>query len=155
MPKEDWHTITQNYVLIGCDREGICYEGYLLDGNPDPPLYLRACLKNHSCHLYNDAYASYSPLCVIFAPNSGYIARYAPFIWHKSPTNCDAHLSESIFQTRSSCDDDFIEYKKWSDSTEPFLIEMMGETAFDEYAYNVDYYDPKNSISVKEIFAHI
>ena len=61
----------------------------------------RACLKKHSCHLYNDAYASYSPLCVIFAPNSGYIARYAPFIWHKSPTNCDAHLAESIFQTRS------------------------------------------------------
>ena len=39
---------------------------------------------------------------MIFAPNSGYIARYAPFIWHKSPTNCDAHLSESNFQTRSS-----------------------------------------------------
>ena len=54
----------------------------------------RACLKNHSRHLH-------APLCVIFAPNSGYIARYAPFIWRKSPTNCDAHLSESIFQTRS------------------------------------------------------
>ncbi len=56
--------------------------------------YPRACLKNHSCHLH-------SPLCVIFAPNSGYIARYAPFIWHKSPTNCEIHLAESIFQTRS------------------------------------------------------
>ncbi|NBI70912.1 hypothetical protein D3Z50_07535 [Clostridiaceae bacterium] len=56
---------------------------------------LRACLKIHSRHLH-------APLCVIFAPNSGYIARYAPFIWHKSPTNCDAHLSESNFQTRSS-----------------------------------------------------
>ena len=56
---------------------------------------LRACLKSHSRHLH-------APLCVIFAPNSGYIARYAPFIWHKSPTNCDAHLAESIFQTRSS-----------------------------------------------------
>ncbi len=54
----------------------------------------RACLKNHSCHLH-------SPLCVIFAPNSGYIARYAPFIWRKSPTNCEIHLTESIFQTRS------------------------------------------------------
>ena len=62
----------------------------------------RACLKNHSCHLYNDAIASYSPLCVIFAPNSVNIARYASFIRHKSPTNCDAHLTESIFQTRSS-----------------------------------------------------
>ncbi len=61
----------------------------------------RACLKNHFCHLHNDAIASYSPLCVIFAPNSGYIAHYAPFIWHKSLTNCDAHLTESIFQTHS------------------------------------------------------
>ncbi len=43
----------------------------------------------------------HAPLCVIFAPNSGYIAHYVPFIWHKSPTNCDAHLAESIFQTRS------------------------------------------------------
>ncbi|RAZ95223.1 hypothetical protein DK853_31085, partial [Klebsiella oxytoca] len=48
----------------------------------------------HSHHLH-------APLCVIFTPNSGYIARYAPFIWCKSPTNCDAHLTESIFQTRS------------------------------------------------------
>ena len=41
-------------------------------------------------------------LCGIFEPNSGYIAHYAPFIWPKSPTNCDAHLPESNFQTRSS-----------------------------------------------------
>ena len=42
-----------------------------------------------------------SPLCVISEPNSGYIAHYAPFLWHKSPTNCDAYLPESNFQTRS------------------------------------------------------
>ncbi|WP_081998983.1 DUF6783 domain-containing protein [Robinsoniella peoriensis] len=35
------------------------------------------------------------PLCGIFAPNSGYVARYAPFIRDKSPTNCDAQLPES------------------------------------------------------------
>ena len=56
---------------------------------------IRACLKIHSRHLH-------SPLCAIFALNSGYIARYAPLIWHKSPTNCGIHLSESNFQTRSS-----------------------------------------------------
>ena len=55
----------------------------------------RACLKNHSRHLH-------APLCVIFAPHSVDVARYDSFIWHKSPTNCDAHLAESIFQTRSS-----------------------------------------------------
>ncbi len=49
---------------------------------------------NHSRQLY-------TPLCVIFVPDSGYIARYVPFIWHRSPTNCDAYLTESIFQTRS------------------------------------------------------
>ena len=59
------------------------------------PQYARVCLKNHSCHLH-------APLCGRFAPNSGYIARYAPFIWHKSPTKCDAHLTKSIFKTRSS-----------------------------------------------------
>ncbi|WP_394927575.1 DUF6783 domain-containing protein [uncultured Robinsoniella sp.] len=48
----------------------------------------------HSRHLH-------APLCGIFAPNSGYIARYVPFIRDRSPTNCDVQLSESNFQTRS------------------------------------------------------
>ncbi len=56
--------------------------------------YPRACLKNHSRHLY-------VPFCAIFASNSVDVARYASFIWHKSPTNCAEHLTESIFQTRS------------------------------------------------------
>ncbi|MDU3244644.1 MAG: DUF6783 domain-containing protein [Clostridiales bacterium] len=38
----------------------------------------------------------------MFAPNSGYVARYAPFIRDKSPTKCDAQLPESKFKTRSS-----------------------------------------------------
>ena len=29
------------------------------------------------------------------------VARYAALIQAKSPTNCNAHLAESIFQTRS------------------------------------------------------
>ena len=53
--------------------------------------FTRTCLKNHSRHLY-------APLCVIVAPNSVNIAHYASFIRHKSPTNCDAHLTKSIFQ---------------------------------------------------------
>ena len=36
------------------------------------------------------------------SPNSGYIAHYAPLIRDKSPTNCEAHLMESNFQTHSS-----------------------------------------------------
>ncbi|WP_394918206.1 DUF6783 domain-containing protein [uncultured Robinsoniella sp.] len=43
----------------------------------------------------------HAPLCSIFAPNSGYIARYAHFIRDKSSTNCDAQLSENNFQTSS------------------------------------------------------
>ncbi len=47
-----------------------------------------ACLKNHSRHL--------NPLpSAVFAPDSGYIARYTPFIRHKSPINCGIHLSDS------------------------------------------------------------
>ena len=56
--------------------------------------YARACLKNHSCNLH-------APLCGIFHPNSVVVARYDALIRAKSPTNCDAHLADSLFQTRS------------------------------------------------------
>ena len=58
-------------------------------------LYPRACLKNHSRDLH-------SPLCGEFIPNLVNIARYDSWIWDKFSTNCEAHLTESIFQTRSS-----------------------------------------------------
>ncbi|MDU3243640.1 MAG: DUF6783 domain-containing protein [Clostridiales bacterium] len=45
-------------------------------------------MKIHSRHLP-------APLSGIFAPNSGFAARYAPFIRVKSPTKCDAQLSVS------------------------------------------------------------
>ncbi|RGF69409.1 hypothetical protein DWZ38_20885 [Ruminococcus sp. AF31-8BH] len=51
-------------------------------------------MKNHSCNLH-------APLCGIFHPNSVVVARYDALIRAKSPTNCDAHLAESLFQTRS------------------------------------------------------
>ena len=54
----------------------------------------RACLKNHSCNLH-------APICGIFCLHSVDVARYAALIQAKSPTNCNAHLTESIFQTRS------------------------------------------------------
>ncbi|WP_334303066.1 DUF6783 domain-containing protein [Otoolea muris] len=54
----------------------------------------RACLKIHSWHLH-------ASLRGIFVPNSLNAARCAAFIWHKSPTKRNAHLAESIFQTRS------------------------------------------------------
>ncbi|MFR8221570.1 MAG: DUF6783 domain-containing protein [Blautia faecis] len=43
----------------------------------------------------------HAPLCGIFHPNSVAVARYGALIRTKSPTNCDAHLAESLFQTRS------------------------------------------------------
>ena len=55
----------------------------------------RACLKNHSRNLH-------APLCGIFHPNSVAVARYGALIRAKYPTNCDAHLAESLFQTRSN-----------------------------------------------------
>ena len=54
----------------------------------------RVCLKNHSRNLH-------APLCGIFHPNSVAVARYGALIRAKYPTNCDAHLAESLFQTRS------------------------------------------------------
>ena len=54
----------------------------------------RAYLKNHSRNLH-------SPLCGIFHPNSVAVARYGALIRAKYPTNCDAHLTESLFQTHS------------------------------------------------------
>ncbi|WP_334291767.1 DUF6783 domain-containing protein [Robinsoniella peoriensis] len=38
---------------------------------------------------------------VIFAPNSGYVARCAPSIRVKSATKCDAQLPESKLKSRS------------------------------------------------------
>ncbi|RGF75032.1 hypothetical protein DWZ38_08070 [Ruminococcus sp. AF31-8BH] len=52
-------------------------------------------MKNHSRNLH-------APLCGRFCPNSVAVARYGALIRTKSPTNCDAHLTESLFQTRSS-----------------------------------------------------
>ncbi|WP_416389849.1 DUF6783 domain-containing protein [Robinsoniella peoriensis] len=57
-------------------------------------IWARVCLKIHSRHLH-------APLCGIFAPDSGYVARYVPFIRDKSPANCDAQLPESNFKTHS------------------------------------------------------
>ncbi|WP_418411178.1 DUF6783 domain-containing protein [Blautia sp.] len=37
----------------------------------------------------------------MFHPNSVAVARYGALIREKSPTNCDAHLAESLFQTCS------------------------------------------------------
>ncbi|MEE0300365.1 MAG: DUF6783 domain-containing protein [Blautia sp.] len=37
----------------------------------------------------------------MFHPNSVAVARYGALIRAKSPTNCDAHLAESLFQTCS------------------------------------------------------
>ena len=65
------------------------------DNHIKEQIQVRACLKNHSRNLH-------APLCGIFHPNSVAVARYGALIRAKYPTNCDAHLAESIFQTRSS-----------------------------------------------------
>ncbi|KAA6136279.1 hypothetical protein F2P57_21330 [[Clostridium] symbiosum] len=56
---------------------------------------MRACLKIHSCQLH-------APLRGIFGPNSVSVAHYASLIRAKSPTKCDAQLTESNFKTDSS-----------------------------------------------------
>ncbi|MED9824395.1 DUF6783 domain-containing protein [Blautia faecis] len=51
-------------------------------------------MKKYSCNLY-------APLCGILCQNSVAVARYGALIRTKSPANCDAHLAENLFQTRS------------------------------------------------------
>ncbi|WP_368366587.1 DUF6783 domain-containing protein [Ruminococcus sp. J1101004sp1_RTP21198st1_B9_RTP21198_201120] len=51
-------------------------------------------MKKYSCNLY-------APLCGILCLNSVAVARYGALIRTKSPANCDAHLAENLFQTRS------------------------------------------------------
>ena len=55
---------------------------------------VRARLKIHSRNLH-------APLRDIFVPNSVAVAHYAAFIWAKSPTKCDAQLTENNFQIRT------------------------------------------------------
>lgn len=44
LPKEEWHTITDNYVLLWVENQGVWYVGYLLsdlkEGKTNPPLYI-------------------------------------------------------------------------------------------------------------------
>ena len=60
--------------------------------------YARACLKIHSRHLPREPCPH---ICGIFGPHSVNVAHYVSLIRVKSPTNWDAHLAESNFQTRS------------------------------------------------------
>ncbi|MFQ7295416.1 MAG: DUF6783 domain-containing protein [Enterocloster aldenensis] len=70
-----------------------CPFGVQISGTDLTAIYPRACLKIHSRHLH-------VPLRGIFGPNSVSVAHYASFIGAKSPTKCDAQLTESNFQTR-------------------------------------------------------
>ena len=78
--------LTQNPNIISMRQK---------DNHIKEQIQVRACLKNHSRNLH-------APLCGIFHPNSVAVARYGALIRAKYPTNCDAHLAESLFQTRSS-----------------------------------------------------
>ena len=44
MPREEWHTMTDNYVLIWSENQGVWNAGYLLrdlqDGVEEPPVYI-------------------------------------------------------------------------------------------------------------------
>ena len=59
-----------------------------------PAFMPRTCLKIHSHHLH-------APLCGKFGSHSVNVAHYASHIRPQFPTNCDAHLTESNFQTHS------------------------------------------------------
>ena len=81
-----------------CERiiNGAFFRNHLFCSNSNfAGHFFRACLKNHSSNLHASIYGR-------FCLHSVAVARYASLIQAKSPANCDAHLAESIFQTRSS-----------------------------------------------------
>ncbi|RHS67947.1 hypothetical protein DW958_00465 [Ruminococcus sp. AM46-18] len=65
------------------------------DNHIKEQIQVRACLKNHSRNLH-------APTLRDISPESVAVARYGALIRAKYPTNCDAHLAESLFQTRSN-----------------------------------------------------
>ena len=79
--------------LIACFVAGFIWKMEIPELPIRNPRRPRACLKNHSCNLH-------APLCVEFGSHSVDAACF--LIQTKSPTNCDIHLTESIFKTRSS-----------------------------------------------------
>ena len=81
-------------------------------------LGVRACLKNHSRNLH-------APLCGIFHPNSVAVAHYGALIRAKYPTNCDAHLAESLFQTRSSSVATWVYVQKYAKNSTWLLHEAF------------------------------
>ena len=102
----------------------------------------RACLKNHSRNLH-------APLCGIFHPNSVAVARYGALIRAKYTTNCDAHLAESLFQTRSSSNEAVKRFIQETDKgTVRKEIEKLiaGETIVKEIHQELTYQDMYASI---------
>ena len=83
----------------------------------------RACLKNHSRNLR-------APLCGIFHPNSVAVARYGARIRAKSPTNCDAHLAENLFQTRSKVKFYFLLFKTFRTIIQMRMVTTISGSVF-------------------------
>ena len=92
-------------------------------------LKTRACLKNHSRNLH-------APLCGIFHPNSVAVAHYGALIRSKYPTNCDAHLAESLFQTRSNLKAHFFISAQYWISNYELVKEMLPQV--EVYVYEND-----------------
>ena len=83
----------------------------------------RACLKNHFRNLH-------APLCDRFYPNSVAVARYGALIRAKSPTNCDAHLAESLFQTRSKVKFYFLLFKTFRTIIQMRMVTTISGSVF-------------------------
>ena len=109
--------------LTTADGES-CFQDFLVSENDT-----RACLKNHSRNLH-------APLCGIFHPNSVAVAHYGALIRAKYPTNCDAHLAESLFQTRSNLKAHFFISEQYWISNYEFVKEMLPQA--EVYVYEDD-----------------
>ena len=78
LPRERWRELTDNYVLIWYENQGVWSAGYrfqdLLDGNPDPPVYGSV----------NDDYITYTKWADRTEPFLLEMLRQAAYGWHGS-----------------------------------------------------------------------
>ncbi len=122
-PERFYHGFVLGLTVDLADRYVITSNRESGFGRYDVVLEPRACLKIHSRHLH-------APVCGRSGPHSVNVAHYASLIRAKSPANCDAHLTESNFQTRSKRREDcavIMEFKVREPGEEKNLEETAAE----------------------------
>ena len=121
LPKERWGEITDNYLIIWHENQGVWSAGYrvqdLLDGNPDPPVYIAT----------NDDYITYQKWMDSTEDFLREMLRQAAYGWHDGQRFT---REEEIQAALSAAGIDPVRFRKPNRAV--FAISDDGETL---YAY--------------------